>query len=515
MKKRSDEPAESLRAKIMGFGETSFRKSYYPELQKKFQELERFKELLDQANDIIMLLQVPSGRIADISHSASHRLEFPRHELLGMKISRLLPADAWARLEVFFQGDGSPPASKEVMMTCFRRSGGDEFPVEITFRLVPFNEEVFAVAVARNIADRLRSEQLIVQQNQFLNLVLESLTHPFYVLDARDYTVKVANSAAGFGGITPGMTCYSLTHKRTEPCHGTEHDCPLRIVKETRQSVVLEHIHYDSDGMERNVEIHAYPIFDASGEVVQIIEYVHDVTGRKRMEEELRQSAQKIKLFAYSISHDLKSPIIGINGLVNLLCRQYQDRLDDRGRRYCDQILKTSGQVVSLIEEINLYIRAKETPLMIESVDLGEVLQEVKSEFDALLCTCKVEWIAPDNLPVVFADRISLIRMIRNLVDNSLKYGGKNLSQLRFDYKDSEEFHIISVTDDGAGIKKEECSNIFDLFQRKEAARGIEGLGLGLAIVKEIACKHGGTVSVHPGEDRGVTFSISISKRLG
>jgi light-regulated signal transduction histidine kinase (bacteriophytochrome) len=105
------------------------------------------------------------------------------------------------------------------------------------------------------------------------------------------------------------------------------------------------------------------------------------------MENELENFTERIKFFICSIFHDLKSPIIGINGLVRLLERQYVAVLDKRGKKYCEQILKASEQAVALIDGINAYIRTREIPLQFEEVSLFEVVQMVREEFDDILRT--------------------------------------------------------------------------------------------------------------------------------
>jgi len=143
------------------------------------------------------------------------------------------------------------------------------------------------------ITERKRMEEMLRQQNEFLNTILESLTHPFFVIDANDYTIKIANSAAKAGNLSPNLTCYALGHKRDKPCGSTEHPCPLEEVKRSKKPVVVEHIHYDADGNARNVEVHGYPIFDTEGNVTQMIEYCLDITERKRAEEKIRQAAKE------------------------------------------------------------------------------------------------------------------------------------------------------------------------------------------------------------------------------
>ena len=114
----------------------------------------------------------------------------------------------------------------------------------------------------------------------------------------------------------------------------------------------------------------------------------------------------------------------------------------------------------------------------------------------------------------VRADRISLLRVFRNLVDNALKYGGENLGSIRLGYVATDTDHVFTVEDDGPGVTGEDFEKIFGLFQRREASAGIAGTGLGLAIVKEIAERHGGTVRVEPGPDHGTRFRVSISRIL-
>ena len=144
----------------------------------------------------------------------------------------------------------------------------------------------------KEIIEHRQADEKIQQQNKFLNNILESLTHPFYVIDANDYTIKMANSAAKLGSLSKDLTCYRLTHKKNKPCSGDDDPCPIREIKKTKKPVTVEHVHYDKDGNARNVEVHGYPIFDGDGNVTQIIEYSLDITERKRAEEEIRNLAK-------------------------------------------------------------------------------------------------------------------------------------------------------------------------------------------------------------------------------
>ena len=237
-----------------------------------------------------------------------------------------------------------------------------------------------------------------------------------------------------------------------------------------------------------------------------------EIAERQRAEEALKKSAEKMKRFAYSVSHDLKSPAIGVHGLTKLLFKLYAPALGKKGKTFCEQILWSSEQLLALVEKINLYISTKEAPLLLEEINLQRVFQIIKDEFAIRFSIRAIEWRVPEDCPQIKADRLALLRVLRNLVDNALKYGGDDLTTIEVGYHDTEQHHILSIRDDGVGIHLEDSENIFDLFQRRCSVEEIEGSGLGLAIVKEICEQHGGEAWMQPGPEGGCLFSFSLAK---
>jgi len=239
-----------------------------------------------------------------------------------------------------------------------------------------------------------------------------------------------------------------------------------------------------------------------------------ELAERRRVEEGLRDNLEKFKIFTYSIMHDLRGPALGICGLTQLLQEQYANVLDDRAKRYCDQILRASKHLSVLVGQVNSYIASKEFPLKIDKIDIAEILQAISAEFSILFDSRQVRLLEPESVPGIKADKVAILRVFRNLVDNSFKYGGEGLSEIEIGYRESGEHHIFSVRDDGVGIKREHSKKIFEMFERSNTSKNIAGTGLGLAIVKEIARRHGGKVWIEASGERGTTFCVSISKRL-
>ncbi len=254
---------------------------------------------------------------------------------------------------------------------------------------------------------------------------------------------------------------------------------------------------------------------ERTGELARANEkLMEEIAIRNQAEEDLRRSSEKIKLLTYSISHDLKSPIIGIHGLTRLLHARYRDLLEEAGQNLCDQILRASEQASALIEKLNVYISAKETPLAIETFQLKETLATMKEEFAHALNTRTIAWVEPAVPCEITADRIAVVRILRNLVDNALKYGGPPLTKLIIGYIQSDESQTLSVSDNGVGLRKKDAGKIFERFVRDATSQGVEGCGLGLAIVREIAEQHGGRVWVENNPEGGVTFYVSLAKGL-
>ncbi|KJJ85128.1 PAS/PAC and GAF sensor-containing diguanylate cyclase/phosphodiesterase [Candidatus Omnitrophus magneticus] len=151
--------------------------------------------------------------------------------------------------------------------------------------------DMFALHFGK-LAEKIQIKNKFENQYDFLMTVLEALPYSFYVVDVKNYKIVYANSASGIDKVLGEITCHSLTHKSKEPCGSKEHLCPLEEILKTKQHVAVSHVHYDVNGKPRNMEVHAYPIFDENGKITHMIEYSIDITERKKQEEVIRSSEE-------------------------------------------------------------------------------------------------------------------------------------------------------------------------------------------------------------------------------
>ena len=271
----------------------------------------RYRLLADNATDIIWTLDrnlTPTY----ISSSITRHLGYSVEEALAQPLEQRMPPDDVKEIMLVFSdakaamdtmtADELRHKSYTIEHDNYCKDGSImRADVYISFLLNQQNEPIGLIGSSRNITERKEAEAAIQQQNQFLNTIINSLANPFYVIDVEDYSIQIANKAAHALGVRTMNTCYALTHLRDTPCDGLEHPCPLMILRNTKEPVTVEHIHFDTDGKPRNMEVHAYPIFNDAGEVVQMIEYSLDITKRKKAEAQFRQLSRAVEQSGSSI----------------------------------------------------------------------------------------------------------------------------------------------------------------------------------------------------------------------
>jgi PAS domain S-box-containing protein len=275
------------------------------ELQALVHQVQQQATELENVSSIICRWG-PDGRIRFMNDYGCELFGYSSDELLGQPIvGTIVPDRETERRNVQRMIDeiAADPSSCETDEAENIRKNGD--PLWVAWRNKPILNadgslrEILTIGI--DITERRRAEHETTEQKQLLETTLESLTHPFYVIDANDYSIRVANSAARALGASGATTCHALSHDRDTPCDGEDHPCPLIEVKRTGRPVTVEHVHPDSERNPRHVEVHGYPIFDTEGNVVQMIEYSLDITERKRFEAELQRSEERFRTIVSNI----------------------------------------------------------------------------------------------------------------------------------------------------------------------------------------------------------------------
>ena len=216
--------------------------------------------------------------------------------------------------------------------------------------------------------------------------------------------------------------------------------------------------------------------------------------------------------FTYSVSHDLKAPLRGIDGYSRLLLEGYSAKLDDEGRRFLHNVRRATAQMNQLIDDLLAYSRLERYVLQTTQVNMQALI-------DALLVECVTEvqnrGVAVTvtlSCTTVRADRDGLAMALRNLLDNALKFS-RDVPRpaIEISGHNTGISCILWVRDNGTGFDMKFHDRIFDMFQRLHRAEDYPGTGVGLAIVRKAMDRMGGRAWAESEPGKGSTFYLEIS----
>jgi PAS domain S-box-containing protein len=229
--------------------------------------------------------------------------------------------------------------------------------------------------------------------------------------------------------------------------------------------------------------------------------------------ESLTRSNDELEKFAYVVSHDLQQPLSVVSSYLELLSDSCRDKLSDDEENYLDRAASGAVRVQDMVDAVLSYARVDSRGGEFTSVDLAEVLEEVKSGLWKEI-TCARAEIITEELPVVAADRPQMLQLLQNLVSNALKFADKTPAKVYVGVEERADEWQISVRDEGIGLDPEAADRVFVMFQRLHTEKEYPGTGIGLAICKRIVERHGGRIWLESLPNRGATFFFTIPRRL-
>jgi signal transduction histidine kinase len=227
----------------------------------------------------------------------------------------------------------------------------------------------------------------------------------------------------------------------------------------------------------------------------------------------LEASNAELEAFSYSVAHDLRAPLRGINSFSGALIEDYGDKLDDGARGYLNRVIANAVSMEGLIDALLALSRLTRTQLRCAPVDLASSARAIVNQLRETDPVRVVELVTPEHLPA-YGDPALLQSILENLLANAWKFTREQPSA-RIELGGTAADGSYFVRDNGAGFNMAYVSKLFTPFQRLHSVKQFEGTGVGLAMVSRIVRRHGGRIWAEGVEGAGATFNFTLPERAG
>jgi light-regulated signal transduction histidine kinase (bacteriophytochrome) len=247
-----------------------------------------------------------------------------------------------------------------------------------------------------------------------------------------------------------------------------------------------------------------------------------DITERKQAEahtlalnQRLETSNKELEAFSYSVSHDLRAPLRGIDGFSQALLEDYGGKLDEQGRSYLTRVRAASQRMAQLIDDLLNLSRVGRAELRMEMVDLSSLAQALTAELQAQQPQRQAIWSIQQN--VTAQGDVRFLRVVLdNLLNNAWKFTSKqSKATIEFGVTSNNGKPSYFVRDNGVGFDMTYANKLFGAFQRLHHQNEFPGTGIGLATVQRIIHRHSGRVWAEGVVEKGATFYFTLNSMEG
>lgn len=469
----------------------------------------QFRQIVEMAPYAIVMIG-ERGLIERVNRQAELIFGYPRAELLGQPIESLLPERFRMRHPAHrssFMAEPSPRLMGIGRDLNGRRKDGSEFPVEIGLTPIKTAEGMKVVSAIVDLSERKRQEEQFRQ-------VVEMAPNGMVMID-KNGIIEMVNSQAEiiFGYARSELLGQSIDMLLPERFRGKHPQHRAAFFSEPSPRAMgsgRDLYGLRKDGSEFPVEIGLNPIMTSTG--VKVLSAIVDITARKQSEQQLSnlvgqltRSNEDLNNFAYVASHDLKSPLRGVDQLATWIAEDLGDTLSGDTQEHLRLMRSRISRMEMLLDDLLAYSRVGQSDNPVGPLNTGNLVRDI---FELATPQKKIRLVA-DDLPVLRTQKVPLELVLRNLINNAIKHHDKPQGTIWVTASTYPGGHEFSVQDDGPGIPAEHQKRVFTIFQTLKPRDEVEGSGMGLAIVKKAVETVGGVVMLESDGKTGCTFRFT------
>jgi PAS domain S-box-containing protein len=500
--------------------------------RKQAEEALRRQSLLFENMTDAAIIVDPDRRILDWNAAAERIFGYTKAEVLGHTPSILHTADEAARLIQEMQEALMQHGRWSGEVRVIRKDGTTGVCETV---VVPVCDEhgklLGQIGVNRDITERKRAQEALAAERNLLRTLIDNLPDHIYTKDmACCYVISNAANLRMLGATMEeevvGRTVFDFFPQEV----AQQYHADDRLVL-TAETPVFNHEEpfVDQDGNQGWYATTKVPLRDIQGKIVGLVGISHDITERKRVEEEIKRlnaeleqrvvdrtaqlqaANRELETFSYSVSHDLRAPLRSIDGFSQALLEDYGNTLDAQGQDYLQRIRGAAQRMAELIDALLGLSRVTRAELSREPVDLTAMAHTIAADLQRSEPNREVEFVIADGLTA--SGDVRLLRVaLENLLGNAWKFSAKQ-PQARVEVgslTQPDGALAFFVRDNGAGFDMAYADKLFGAFQRLHRMNEFPGTGIGLATVQRIIHRHGGRIWAEGEVAQGASFYFTL-----